>query len=333
MKKRVLQIILSILCLSSQAQKVSNIRAEQHGQDIIVFYSLETTLPCEVNLLLSQDNGLTWSLPLINISGDNGRILTGGEKKIIWSVLDEYEQLVGEKLKFKVIANGRNPYTPEMVFALGGTFKMGSNLGKYQGPVHGVLLSSFFIGKYEVTQFEWKEIMGSNPSYFKDCDLCPVEQVSWQDVQLFIRRLNEKTGLSYRLPTEAEWEYAARGGKTGQDFRFAGSDKVQEVGWYSLNSEKRTRPVGSLKSNELGLHDLSGNVDEWCYDYFEDYTLDFKVNPNGPTKGQMRVIRGGGWDDSFEVRLHTTVRGYFYPFEKSNDIGFRLVLPVDKLPK
>jgi formylglycine-generating enzyme required for sulfatase activity len=333
MIKRVLQVIFCVLFLSSHAQKVSNIRAEQLGQDIVVFYSLETTFPCEVSLLLSQDNGANWSLPLKNVSGDVGKNISGGEKQITWKVLEEQEYLVGDKMKFKVIANSKKSFEPEMVFVEGGTFEMGNRMGKYEGPVHQVVLSSFFIGKYEITQFEWKEIMGSNPSYFKGCDFCPVEQVSWEDVQIFIRKLNEKTGLSYRLPTEAEWEFAAKGGKTNGNYKYSGSDFIQEVACYTVNSEKKTKQVGSLKSNELGVFDLSGNVDEWCSDYFVDYSTELVVNPKGPIKGEYRVIRGGCWDDSFEEGLRITVRDYFPPFDKYNSIGFRLCLSFDKLSK
>jgi formylglycine-generating enzyme required for sulfatase activity len=328
MKRTILQIILTILCFRAQAQKVSNIRAEQRGKDIVVLYSLESAYPCDVNLLLSQNNGSTWSAPLKKVSGDVGKYIIGGENQIFWKVLEEREQLVGEEWKFKVVANLIDALKPEMVFVQGGTFKMGSDHNKYEGPVHGVLLSSFLIGKYEVTQFEWREIMGNNPSYFAGCDNCPVEQVTWQEVQLFIRKLNEKTGLSYRLPTEAEWEYAAKGGKVESDFLYSGSNMPQEVGWYFANSEKKTWPVGRKSPNELGIYDLSGNIAEWCSDYYGDYHADIEVNPKGPEKGSYRVFRGGCWEDSFEIRLKVTVRSEFYPFVKDNAIGFRLALSV-----
>lgn len=154
MKRSILQIILTVLCLSAQAQKVSNIHAEQHGQEIVVFYSLETASPCEVNLLLSQDNGVTWSSALKNVSGDVGKNIAAGEKQITWNVLEEREQLVGDNMKFKVIANGKKSFEPEMVFVEGGTFQMGTNSGReFEKPVHSVTLSSFNMGKY-----------GNNPS-------------------------------------------------------------------------------------------------------------------------------------------------------------------------
>ena len=191
MKKAILQIFLALLCLSAQAQKVTNLRAEQRGQDIVVFYSLETSSPCEVSLLLSQDNGTTWGSPLKNVSGDVGKNISAGEKQIIWKVLEEREQLVGDKIKFKVIANGKKSFEPELVFVEGGMFQMGSNSGESnEQSVHTVTLSSFNIGKYEVTQAQWKVVMGSNPSKFSGCDNCPVENVSWNDVQDFICKLS-----------------------------------------------------------------------------------------------------------------------------------------------
>ena len=190
--KRILQIAMIFVCGHLQAQKISNIRAEQRGQDIVVFYSLETTSPCEVSLSLSQDNGATWSTPLKNVFGGVGKNVSSGEKQITWNVLESREQLVGEKIKFKIIANGRKSFEPEMVFVEGGTYKMGSNSGESnEKPVHEVTLDSFYIGRFEITQLQWKEVMGSNPSYFKDfgnisTDLLPVEQVSLIEIREYI---------------------------------------------------------------------------------------------------------------------------------------------------
>ena len=183
----IIQGFLSILCFQSQAQKVSNIRAEQLGQEIVVLYSLETTSPCEVSVLLSQDNGATWGSPLKNVSGDVGKNISTGEKQITWKVLEEKEFLVGDKMKFKVIANGRKSFEPEMVFVEGGTFQMGCASGNEdEKPVHSVTLSSFNIGKYEVTQAQWKAVKGKNPSRSSKCDRCPVEFVILIDVQDYI---------------------------------------------------------------------------------------------------------------------------------------------------
>lgn len=150
-----------------------------------------------------------------------------------------------------------------MVYVKGGRFQMGSNLDNNEKPIHDVTVSSFVMGKYEVTQRQWKSIMGSNPSEFNDCPVCPVENVSWDDVQLFLQALNQRTGGHYRLPTEAEWEYAARGGQQTRQTEYAGSSSATEVGWIEKNSSYKTYPVGQKQPNELGLYDMTGNVEEW----------------------------------------------------------------------
>jgi formylglycine-generating enzyme required for sulfatase activity len=330
MRRIVIHIILSVLCFTAQAQKVSNIRAEQRGQDIVVLYSLETTSPCEVNLLLSQDNGATWSTPLKNVSGDVGKNISAGEKQITWKVLEEREQLVGDNLKFKVIANGKKSFEPEMVFVEGGTFQMGSDTGEDdEKPVHSVTLSSFNIGKYEVTQSQWKAVMGNNPSHFSGCDDCPVETVSWNDVQNFIRKLNAQTGQNYRLPTEAEWEYAAKGGKSSKGYTYSGSNELNSVAWYSDNSGDKTHNVGGKKSNELGIFDLTGNVWEWCSDWYGTYSSYSETDPTGASSGESIVLRGGGYGNSkSRNRCRPANRISVGPAYRDDWSGFRLVLPA-----
>jgi formylglycine-generating enzyme required for sulfatase activity len=189
----------------------------------------------------------------------------------------------------------------EMVLVKGGTFTMGctaeqgSDCFDWEKPAHKVTLSDFYIGKYEVTQAQWIAVMGSNPSRFSDCENCPVEWVSWEDVQDFIQKLNTKTGLNYRLPTEAEWEYAARGGAQSWGYKYSGSNNVDEVAWFSDNSGKKTHPVGTKKANELGIYDMSGNVWEWCYDWYGYYSSEAKTNPKGASSASLRVLRGGSW--------------------------------------
>lgn len=189
----------------------------------------------------------------------------------------------------------------EMVFAKGGCYQMGDTFGdgnSDEKPVHKVCVDDFYIGRYEVTQGQWKAIMGRNLSYFKDCgDNCPVEQVSWNDIQNFINKLIQKTGKKYRLPTEAEWEYAAR--SRGKNEKWAGTSNESEIGdyaWYLSNSGSKTHPVGQKKPNGLGLYDMSGNVWEWCSDWYGKnyYGNSPKDNPTGPSGGQFRVLRGGG---------------------------------------
>jgi formylglycine-generating enzyme required for sulfatase activity len=330
MKKIIFQLMSVVLCLSARAQSISNIRAEQRGQDIVVFYSLETISPCEVNLLLSQDNGVTWGSTLKNVSGDVGKSITSGDKQIIWKVLEEREQFVGDNLKFKVIANGKKSFEPELVLVEGGTFQMGSKRERSsERPVHEVTLSSFYIGKFEVTQDQWSAIMGSNPSERLRCGNCPVDNVSPSDVQVYIQRLNEESDKSYRLPTEAEWEYAARGGKYSKGYVFAGSNDVNDVAWiHSPNSSKREKvhEVGTKKPNELGIYDMSGNVCEWCSDWLGKYSRHSQINPKGPTTGTYYVIRSGSVGRGSS---QCTVAYRFGWNTAMTDTGFRLVLPVE----
>ena len=221
----------------------------------------------------------------------------------------------------------------DLCFVEGGEFMMGDDNGADddEKPTHRVRLSSFSIGKYSVTQRLWQEVMGNNPSEFKG-ERRPVERVSWLDTQEFFSRLNQITGKTFRLPTEAEWEYAARGGKYSQDYKYAGSDRAKQVAWHDENSGSKTHDVGLLLPNELNLHDMSGNVFEWCADWFsgEYYTVCHQVgtveNPLGPDSGWDRVIRGGGWYNT-SVYMRVAYRSGITPGSRSNDLGFRLVLP------
>jgi formylglycine-generating enzyme required for sulfatase activity len=219
-----------------------------------------------------------------------------------------------------------NKIFSRMVKINGGRFNMGSDsLWSLQPPVHNVKLDTFYIGKYEVTQDEYASVMGSNPSFFGNCPDCPVENVSWNDAQKFIARLNSISDKKYRLPTEAEWEYAARGGSHNKDFRFSGSNNIDEVAWSNQNSNYSTHAVGLKQPNELGLHDLTGNVGEFCSDIWaEDYYRHSPVeNPKGPNNGTYRVLRGGSWMIMEWSSLSFT-RSHISPYKTYNDVGFRL---------
>ena len=223
----------------------------------------------------------------------------------------------------------------EMVHVEGGTFRMGAteeqgeDAADDEKPVHRVTLSSYLIGKHEVTQALWEEVMGSNPSENNQGGDYPVECVSWNDCQEFIGKLNARTGMKFRLPTEAEWEYAARGGNRSKGYKYAGSDNLDEAGWYDGNSGNHTHPVGLKKPNELGLYDMSGNVWEWCEDWYGDYTEESQTNPVGPQSGEWgrRVLRGGScWDDAWYCRVSVRVSsgpGHWY-----GGFGLRLVLSL-----
>ena len=196
-----------------------------------------------------------------------------------------------------------NAYVNSMVYVEGGTFTMGATSEQggdaydWEKPAHSVTLSSYYMGETEVTQALWEAVMGSNPSEFKGSNR-PVECVSWNDCQEFIRKLNAKTGKSFRLPSEAEWEYAARGGNRSQGYKYSGSDNIYDVAWYSDNSGYTTHPVASKRPNELGLYDMSGNVWEWCSDWYGTYSSSAQSNPTGPSSGSGRVRRGGSWNSS-----------------------------------
>ncbi len=214
----------------------------------------------------------------------------------------------------------------EMVTFQGGTFMMGSNDYFQTEPIHNVTLNTFKIAKYEVTQKLWVAVIGTNPSYFTGDENRPVEQVSWNDVQLFITKLNQLTGKNYRLPTEAEWEYAARGGNQSQGYAFAGSNDVNSVAWHNGNSGSTTHPVGTKAPNELGLYDMSGNVHEFCQDWFSEnyYGISPSNNPTGPSTGTLRVCRGGSYGSNLDF-CRSVYRNALNPNNKSNRFGFRLV--------
>jgi formylglycine-generating enzyme required for sulfatase activity len=189
---------------------------------------------------------------------------------------------------------------------------------------HSVTVSDFYIGKYEVTQAQWKKIMNSNPSKYRKGDKYPVENVSWNDVQDFIKKLKTKTGKNYRLPTEAEREYAARG---GESYQYAGSNTLDEVAWSYNNSDGKTHEVGGKKQNGYGLYDMSGNVWEWCQDWYDSnyYKNSQSSNPVNTTESTDRVLRGGGWyDDPLYCRVANRSGGA--PTYSLNGYGFRLVL-------
>lgn len=225
-----------------------------------------------------------------------------------------------------------------MIRVQGGTFTMGctpvqgSDCEEYDKPAHKVTLSTYYIGETEVTQELWQAVMGSNPSYFKSFTR-PVDNVSWEDCQEFIRRLNEFTGKKFRLPTEAEWEFAARGGTKSAGYKYSGSNDLNSVAWYEVNALYKgesspdfgTHVVKTKKPNELGIYDMSGNVWEWCSDWYGDYTSATQTNPQGAPSGSYRVLRGGSW--FYGARYcRSSDRNYNAPDDRGIFLGMRLVL-------
>jgi len=243
--------------------------------------------------------------------------------------------------------NLRDGLSMEMVYVAGGEFLMGSDKYDDERPIHKVRVGSYYIGKYPVTQGLWQAVMEDNPSCFRG-ENRPVETVSWNDTQNFFEALNKidsvqdvlrnvaGTGAGFRLPTEAEWEYAARGGAKSRGFSYSGSDKLAEVGWFDDNSYGETKPVGLKHANELGLFDMSGNVWEWCGDwhdgqYYEKCAEEGLVSdPQGPAKGGYRVLRGGGYFRGPEC-CRASFRGYEPPDYRADDFGLRLAVPCQSV--
>lgn len=241
-------------------------------------------------------------------------ILTGG-----------YQDLPVEAVK-PLLQFTINGVTFEMVFVEGGKFMMGSENCNNEKPIHQVTLTSYYIGQFQVTQALWNTIMPNNPSRFKG-DTLPVESVSYDDCNIFIEKLNEITGKHFRLPTEAEWEFAARGGTKSKGYKYSGSNNIEEIAWYGETyTIGKTHPVGKKKPNELGIYDMNGNVWEWCKDWFGSYLSINQTNPIGPNIGSYREYRGGCWY-SFPYECSPTHRSTNYSVGLSYlHIGLRLVL-------
>ena len=303
------------------AQTITNVQARQEGLEIIITYDMAGELQGEDEIILSYstDGGRNYK-PISGADGDVGKNVKPGTGRYISFLAND--ALAGKNASFKVVVFSP---PPGMVFVEGGTYQMGSNSGSDEKPIHTVTVSSFYMDKTEVTQAEYRKVMGKNPSNFSGCDDCPVEKVSWHDANAYAKKVGK------RLPTEAEWEYAARGGNKSKGYRYSGSNGIDAVGWYNDNSYGKTHPVAQKQPNELGLYDMSGNVWEWCSDWYSDsyYRSSPKNDPQGPNSGSSRVLRGGGWlylDSSCRVAS----RDWVSPdFRKLNFFGFRLVLSQD----
>jgi formylglycine-generating enzyme required for sulfatase activity len=261
--------------------------------------------------------------------GNHNLTIEKGDLKLVEKIV--VTQTSPSSYEFK-LKDSNDPMEKHLVLVKGGTFKMGDTFGdgkKYEKPIRDVTVGDFYISKFEVSQALWKEVMGDNPSHFEGCEKCPVERISWNQVQEFLKKLNTLTGKEYRLPTEAEWEYAARGGENSQGHRYSGAYNINDVAWYSGNSGNKPNPVGLLRPNELGIYDMSGNVWEWCNDWFAPYPSSPEINPKGPETGDGRVVRGGSWF-GFIGACRLTFRGFDDPANSRSYIGFRVVLPISK---
>ena len=233
----------------------------------------------------------------------------------------------GTKPKHQTFIETAAGINMKMVYVEGGTFQMGSNAGESdEKPVHSVTLDSYYIAECEVTQAQWQKIMGNNPSNFTGDTNRPVECVSWEDATSFCAKLSELTGKRYTLPTEAQWEYAARGGNKSQGYKYSGSNTISDVAWYEDNSSRTTHAVKQKSANELGLYDMSGNVREWCNDWYNAsyYSSSPQTNPTGPSSGSYRVIRGGSWYNAASI-CRVAYRGNNAPSNRFSIVGFRVV--------
>ena len=340
MKQRFLVLVLLIFIAQLSAQTVSNIRVSQDPD--LGYYCLTFDLSGEADdsydiIVIPYKNGKELSYPRY-LSGKCIANLcsSGKDLQIFWN--PALEGVEKEGWQFRVSAK---PFPKNFVLVEGGSFLMGSNSRRSnEKPVHQVSLSSFYMGKYEVSQKEWREVMGNNPSKSKGDNL-PVECVTWYDAVEYCNKRSLKEGLlpcysgsredikcdwtanGYRLPMEAEWEYAARGGKASKGYEYSGSNDLDSVGWYRVNSESKTDAVGGKVPNELGLYDMSGNVWEWCWDIYGSYPSGAQYNPTGSNSGSYRVLRGGSWYyDAYSCTV--SYRAYLYATVSYSDIGFRV---------
>ena len=333
-------IIFTFFCLgithtTLQAQQIRNMKTRFTGSNVEVTYTLSTNVPVNIELQYSTNKGNSYQT-CHTVRGDL-QSQTSGNKTMIWECAEDGVIVADAVLKLsftrgKEIELDTRDEEIEMVFVEGGTFMMGctkeqeGDCHNDEKPVHQITLSSFRIGKYAITQGQWEAVMGNNPAYFAKGDNYPVENVSWEDAQEFIRKLNIKTGRNYRLPTEAEWEYAARGGKKSAGYRYSGSNTINNVSWNASNSGDSTHPVGLKSPNELGIYDMSGNVWEWCGDWSAPYSASAQTNPTGVSSGSYRVLRGGSWRAPGED-CRVTFRYDVNPSDHYYSLGLRLVLP------
>jgi len=218
----------------------------------------------------------------------------------------------------------------KLVWIRAGEFEMGSDDGEsHERPIHTVKITKgYYMGIYEVTQEQYRKVMGTNPSGFKGDDNLPVETVSWNDAVRFCEKLSQKEGKTYRLPTEAEWEYACRAGRTGKYCSGGSEAQFGDYAWYLQNSGKKTHPVGTLKPNAWGLYDMYGNVWEWCGDWYGEYSSAAVTDPQGPSKALSRILRGGSWE-SGPSRCRSANRSRITPGGRLNFFGFRIVVTLD----
>lgn len=337
--------------------EVENIAQKSNQQLLSIKVSPATAMVLIDNEIVEMQNGVatlsvskgdhSYNVVAKGYTGQSGSVMVkeGNNAKLVVE-LDPTdgnvmlaEPLTAQKEKdctIRTLENGNKEITIKgvtftMVRVEGGTFTMGATPEQkgawgFEKPAHNVTLSNYFIGQTEVTQALWTTVMGTNPSYFKGLGK-PVECVSWNDCQEFVAKLSELTKQKFRLPTEAEWEYAARGGRKSLGTMYSGGNNIDDVAWYEKNSGKTTHDVATKHPNELGLYDMSGNVWEWCQDWFGNkyYKKSESINPQGPSSGSDRVYRGGSWSN-YARNCRVSYRRNINTSSRSSNLGLRLVL-------
>ena len=350
MKRIILFIIAATMLLSGCKKYIdySAIKFEITSDEFVVTTPTTATLSADyswpgkvvsIAMEVSEDEGFANAMSFeASVSGNSLTVTANGlkaETTYYYRIITDTGYGIVESDTRTFETNNPNTFTVngvsfEMVYVEGGTFDMGatteqgSDANSNEYPVHRVTLSDYYIGRCEVTQELWEAVMGSNPSNFRGAQK-PVEWVSWNDCQNFIKKLNSLTGRTFRLPTEAEWEYAARGGNKSRHYKYSGSNNIFDVAWHGDNSGDKTHAVGTKTANELGIYDMSGNVYEWCSDWYGGYSAGAQTNPQGPSSGSFRVLRGGGWSGNAWL-CRVSNRFNIDPSSSRSNDGLRLVL-------
>ena len=332
--------VIALLCLlggALHAQQVSDVSFTLKNDTLTILYNLDRQ--SDICVRVAVDGG-RYTAPLKGLSGAVGEKVKPGTDLAITAVnLPEIRGVDSASLSFLVEVDDGSlmVYVDSLMFRMmpvaGGSFVMGCTRPKGEKhtyadelPTHKVTLGDYYIGQFEVTQGLWSAVMGENPSKWTGNDSLPVEQVSWNDVQIFIARLSQITGYRFRLPTEAEWEFAARGGNKSHNTTYPGvMSQLWETCWYGGNSNGHSHPVGRLRPNELGLYDMGGNVMEWCADWMESYPATPQSSPQGPKSGENRIQRGGCFN-SPTWGCSVWERNWYLPDYGYSYFGFRLAL-------
>ncbi|MBR4828601.1 MAG: SUMF1/EgtB/PvdO family nonheme iron enzyme [Muribaculaceae bacterium] len=321
----VLMCMLVVLMMSMPGKALASVMQGDVNHDGCVNISDVTSL---IDYLLIGDASEEVDLALADINGDGAVTIADVTSVIDYLLSDNWS--TDERVLVTV-----NGVTFVMVPVQGGTFTMGATVdeGMYarrnEYPAHKVTLWGYYISESEVTQEQWLAVTNDSTWDYQGDLQRPMVNVSLFDCAKFVDQLTALSGKIFRMPTEAEWEFAARGGSEGVRYRFSGSDYADEVAWYSDNSGGSTHPVKTKMPNSLGIYDMSGNVLEWCQDWYSSYNETPETNPVGPESGLTNVVRGGAWDFSYSL-CHVTCRNNFDPYTRADDLGFRIVMNMDR---